>query len=668
MAVTAAQLQVVVGGDTKGAEGSLDTVNAKVDKSKGLFHDALGSALGFVAGALTIGGVVGVVSLLTSQVADCVQAGKNLQDVQAQTNAVIKSTKGVAGESAAAIADYAENLSKVTPFSAEAVQSSENLLLTFTNIGHNVFPQATGAITDMATAMHMDLQSATIMVGKALNDPIHGMTTLQRVGVTLSAAQKEQVKHFMAVGDAAGAQKVILGELTREFGGSAKAAGGTLAGALQIAKNQLEETKAKVGEALIPVLAKLMTIIGPIASGLAGPLSGALNLISGFITTVVIPAINQLLPVFKAILDGAKTLGGIILSALQPGLKILAGAFGGVKGPGLDTKGLINDIMGIVQKAVPFVKQLGQAFTEFAKWIVNDVVPAAKQFAEFVTSQVLPVVMNLVNFFLNNVMPILAKVVGIIISNLVPAFKAIVASIMQNVWPSLKQLISSLEELWNKISPILIPALQFLGGILQNVIVPVLKLVFGAVGLVITILANFTKGVADDIGAIGNLLGILGRLKDFLGGALTAAWNGLGKVVSGVWAGIQGAVKGGINVVISIINGMISAIDGLHINLPSVGPFGGGSIGFNIPLLPQLASGGLISKGGLALVGEKGPEVVYLPGGASVLPNTRGQTNAGAQQGGPMILTFQVDGRTLAQINAKYTPGVVRNATGVRSM
>ena len=36
----------------------------------------------------------------------------------------------------------------------EAIQNAQNMLLTFTNIGKNIFPQATQAVLDMATAMN----------------------------------------------------------------------------------------------------------------------------------------------------------------------------------------------------------------------------------------------------------------------------------------------------------------------------------------------------------------------------------------------------------------------------------------------------------------------------------------------------------------------------------
>jgi phage-related minor tail protein len=93
-------------------------------------------------------------------------------------------------------ADLATAISNKTGIDDEAIQSGENLLLTFTNIrnetgkGNDVFNQATQTITDMSVALGQDMKSSAIQVGKALNDPIKGVTALQRVGVSFTAAQK----------------------------------------------------------------------------------------------------------------------------------------------------------------------------------------------------------------------------------------------------------------------------------------------------------------------------------------------------------------------------------------------------------------------------------------------------------------------------------------------
>lgn len=198
------------------------------------------------------------------------------EQIAKATEAVIASTKGVAGISAAAVADLAGELSRLTPFEDEAIAGAQNLLLTFTGIGKDVFPTATETVLNMSQALGQDLKSSALQLGKALNDPIAGVTALRRVGVQLTDAQQDLIKSLMASGDLLGAQKVILGELETEFGGAARAAGETFAGKLTILQTQIGNVKEAIGGALIPVFSDLMTSMTPAISLFAERLPGAI--------------------------------------------------------------------------------------------------------------------------------------------------------------------------------------------------------------------------------------------------------------------------------------------------------------------------------------------------------------------------------------------------------
>lgn len=196
-----------------------------------------------IAGAAAIG--FGVVS---------VKAFSESQDMIAQTNAVLKSTGGIAGVTAQQVDELSKALQKTTKFSDEQVRSAENLLLTFTSIGKDIFPQATATVLDMATALGEDTKSASIQLGKALQDPILGITALRRVGVNFSDAQKEVIKNLVDTNQKAAAQKLILKELQVEFGGSAVAAGGTFAGSLAKLKNAFNDIQETIGQTIVTAI------------------------------------------------------------------------------------------------------------------------------------------------------------------------------------------------------------------------------------------------------------------------------------------------------------------------------------------------------------------------------------------------------------------------------
>lgn len=192
---------------------------------------------------------------------DSIAQAKEAEQVNAQLEAVIRSTGGAAGVTAQQARDLGEALQKTTTFSHEATVSAENMLLTFTNISKDIFPEATKITLDMSTALGQDLKSSAIQLGKALQDPIDGVTALRRVGVNFTQSQQDVIAKLVETGKGAQAQKLILAELTKEFGGSATAAAQTFTGQLEQMQNQFDDLKQEVGEKLMPYLVQFFQLI-----------------------------------------------------------------------------------------------------------------------------------------------------------------------------------------------------------------------------------------------------------------------------------------------------------------------------------------------------------------------------------------------------------------------
>lgn len=193
-----------------------------------------------------------------------IDAANEANRVIAQTNAVIASTGGAAGYTSDEIAKMAAQIQNTTNVSDEAAQTGMNMLLTFTNIGHDVFPQATQAMIDMATAMNggltpnaETLSNTAIQLGKALQDPILGVSALRRVGVDFNQTQQDMIKHLVDTGKGMEAQKYILHELNNEFGGSAAAQAQTFEGQMIHISNSFNDFKEQIGNALIPAVSFL---------------------------------------------------------------------------------------------------------------------------------------------------------------------------------------------------------------------------------------------------------------------------------------------------------------------------------------------------------------------------------------------------------------------------
>lgn len=159
----------------------------------------------------------------------------------------LKSTGGVVGLSSQQLQGMAASLQGLTTYGDEATIEMQALLLTFTNIRGAIFEQALPAVLDMSTAMGQDLKSSTLQLGKALNDPIKGVSALAEVGVAFTAAQKEQIRTLQESGRVQEAQTIILKELQTEFGGAAQAARQGLGGSLKALQNSFGDALEMIG-------------------------------------------------------------------------------------------------------------------------------------------------------------------------------------------------------------------------------------------------------------------------------------------------------------------------------------------------------------------------------------------------------------------------------------
>jgi hypothetical protein len=188
-----------------------------------------------------------------------------IEKINAQTEAVLKSMGNSAGVTSKHIQTLAGDLEKLTASEAETIQEGANLLLTFRNIqnqvgdNNDIFDQAVKMSVDLSRAMGTDASGEAIRLGKALNDPVKGVSALTRVGVSFTEQQKEQIKTLSQSGDILGAQKIILAELQAQFGGSGQAYAATFAGQVELLNHELG---ALGEEATMVVMPALQTMIG----------------------------------------------------------------------------------------------------------------------------------------------------------------------------------------------------------------------------------------------------------------------------------------------------------------------------------------------------------------------------------------------------------------------
>ena len=276
--------------------------------------------------------------------------------------------------------NLADAQGKVTKFSKGTNIETENLLLTFTNIGKNVFPSALKAVNDMSQALGQDTKSSAIQLGKALNDPINGVTALKRVGVTFNDAQKEQISTMVKAGNVAGAQSVILQELQKEFGNSAISAGSTFGGQLTILKNQVSGVGTSIGSTLIPFLSDFVSKVNSHMPQIQKTITDVIKTASPLIKDIIKDVgsiVQNLLPSLGKASGNTKN---DVIDFVKNGLTILKNILDWIASHGTAVKGTLigigvafaafKTVTGIVNgvtKAVDFARKAQQTWSATTK-------------------------------------------------------------------------------------------------------------------------------------------------------------------------------------------------------------------------------------------------------------------------------------------------------------
>lgn len=323
-------LSIVFTGEDRGATKAFRSVDDAAENT-GSKLAQLGSKISPAVAAASAAVVAGVGFAMKS----AFDAATESALVARETERVIQTTGASAWTTADQISELATSVSNLTGKDDELVQSSANLLLTFAKVrneigeGNDIFDQAVGLSLDLSVALGTDASSASIQLGKALNDPVKGITALSRAGVSFTAEQKEQIKTLVATGDVLGAQKVILGELKNQFGGAAEAAK-TPIEALQTKLGNLQES---IGTALMPTIGAIADAVGVAVdafSALPDPVKNAVLIVGGVGTAALgaIPLVAKIADTFGDVVGPAMKIFRGVVDNVAIGIGEMATKFG----------------------------------------------------------------------------------------------------------------------------------------------------------------------------------------------------------------------------------------------------------------------------------------------------------------------------------------------------
>lgn len=162
---------------------------------------------------------------------------KEAQAAVAQLNVAFDNSVESANRSKKEILEYSSAAQAASTFSDEAVTRAQTALLRFNRVTGPVFERTRDTILDVASALNVDLETAAVSVGRALQSPVQGLRQLRSLGVIFTEDQKKLIKSLTETGKTAEAQRIILDELASKYGGAAEAARNTLGGALEALKH-----------------------------------------------------------------------------------------------------------------------------------------------------------------------------------------------------------------------------------------------------------------------------------------------------------------------------------------------------------------------------------------------------------------------------------------------
>lgn len=165
------------------------------------------------------------------QVLNAVRAFARLEQQQIAYNAVLRATGFGAGRTARDIENLADSLSRTTAATQSEVRQAATTLLTFRTIAGETFDEVLRLSQDLAATGFGSLATNARLLGRALEDPINGLTVLRRAHIVFSDAEQAVIKDMIETGRRAEAVDTVLQKLRSSVGGAGAAGAGTLTGA-----------------------------------------------------------------------------------------------------------------------------------------------------------------------------------------------------------------------------------------------------------------------------------------------------------------------------------------------------------------------------------------------------------------------------------------------------
>jgi hypothetical protein len=254
MAVSGRTLTIYLAADTKKANKSVDGFG----KSLATF-----AKVGAAAAAVAVGILAVKVGEFVSASLDAAEQAKVTESRLRNVTKQMGLTKGEYKGATQRVLDYAGALSTAMGIEDDTIIAIQTKLATFGNLTKSIndtggaFDRATRAAFDLASAGFGTAEGNAIQLGKALNDPIKGLASLAKSGVTFTDAEKERIKTLVNSNEMGKAQAEVLKAIETQVGGTAEATA-TAKDKMAVAWGEMQES---VGKTLLPTFESIQSTI-----------------------------------------------------------------------------------------------------------------------------------------------------------------------------------------------------------------------------------------------------------------------------------------------------------------------------------------------------------------------------------------------------------------------
>ena len=564
-----ATLKLIITASSKAAEAALTRTRKAVKgiskNLKAFGRQATAASKKFAIGIGAAGVAIGAFA------AKSVSAFNMQARAEKQLETLVLNVKGATDQHVQALKEQASALQDVGVVGDEVTMMGQAQLATF-GLQQQSISNLTPALLDMVTqikgvnATQEDMQTIGNLVGKVMSGQVGA---LSRYGVTLSDAQAEQLK----MGTEMERSAVLAKVLDQNFGGVNEALRETFQGKMQAAKNTIGDLMEQIG---------------------------------GLIAKALTPAVDK----FN---EWANSMGGV--------------------------DGIVQSVKDSIQKIKPFLPQL-------AIVVATMLVPAFVAWAAAVLAATWPLVaLAAIGLGLSVLLKKLADSVGgwsALWDKLKDSLKKvwdiigpILLPALSSMWDAIKDLGVELQKLWKTVAPVLIPALKVMGVIIGGLIlariwsfINVLKIVIRIIGIVARVIGNLVIWLR-------NAAGWFGSVQRTVRDAMSSMWNwvknkgnqmiawfrrlpgNIGRAIGGIKNTMLSPFKSVFNAIARVWNDTVGSIS---FNVPDWVPGIGGK-GWSIPKIPTFAKGVRNFAGGMAIVGEQGPELAHFPRGTNIFSN-----------------------------------------------